>query len=212
VSQVGYGVPVQVSVESRVVAGSIGYVAFNAFYAPLSERFADVMTGFLAKPITGLVLDLRGNEGGVVGMVRGLSGWLLERPASLGELVYRDARVDLAVSPRAPAQRYTGPIAVLVDELTASSAEIFAAGLQGLGRARVFGSPTAGDALPSVFERLPDGDSLQMAVADYRSPSGVRIEGRGVVPDTAAPLRRDLLLTGADPALAAALSWLEPSP
>jgi carboxyl-terminal processing protease len=94
-----------------------------------------------------------------------------------------------------------------VDGLSASTSEIFAGGLQDLGRARVFGTPTAGAALPSVIEKLPNGDGFQYAIANYTSEGGKVLEGRGVIPDVVVAPTREALLAGHDPVLEAALSW-----
>ena len=63
-------------------------------------------------------------------------------------------------------------------------------------------------ALPSVVEVLPNGDKLQFAIADLTAPDGTRIEGRGVIPDEAVPLRREDLLAGRDADVDAAVTWL----
>ena len=95
----------------------------------------------------------------------------------------------------------------MVDELSISTTEIFAGGLQALGRARVFGAQTSGQALPAVTERLPNGDILYHAIADFLSPTGKPLEGDGVRPDVLAPLSKRALLDGRDPALDAAVLW-----
>jgi carboxyl-terminal processing protease len=94
---------------------------------------------------------------------------------------------------------------VLTDALSASTSEIFALGLQEAGRAVVVGETTAGAALPSIFKRLPTGATLQFAFADFKTPKGVRVEGRGAVPDVPVALDRRSLLAGHDPQLDAAL-------
>jgi len=110
------------------------------------------------------------------------------------------------VNPRFPS--YRGKVAILVDGSSASTSEIFTGGMQDLKRARVFGARTAGAALPSFIERLPNGDGFQCATADYVSESGKRLEGAGVIPDVEAAPTRELLLAGKDAALDAALNWI----
>jgi carboxyl-terminal processing protease len=100
------------------------------------------------------------------------------------------------------------PVAILVDEMTASASEFFAAGMQALGRARVFGEVTAGQSLPAVMLRLPSGDVLMHPIADHLDAIGRRVEGIGVQPDTRAPLVRRELVSGRDAALDAARAWL----
>jgi carboxyl-terminal processing protease len=81
--------------------------------------------------------------------------------------------------------------------------------LKDLGRARIFGTRTAAAALPSVFEKLPDGDGFQYAIANYISVGGQPLEGLGVTPDVETPLTREALLAGKDSALNAAVAWIE---
>jgi carboxyl-terminal processing protease len=81
--------------------------------------------------------------------------------------------------------------------------------MQSLGRVRVFGERTMGAALPSQFDRLPNGDVFIHATADFVTADGTRLEGRGVIPDADVPLKRDELLAGRDSALEAALAWID---
>ena len=86
----------------------------------------------------------------------------------------------------------------MIDNGSASTSEIFAAGMQELGRAVVVGERSAGAALPSVFLKLPTGALFQYAVGDFKTPKGVLIEGRGVQPDIEVKLNRRELLGGHD--------------
>src|SRR5262249_46238376 len=154
-----------------------------------------------------MIIDLRGNPGGIGVMATGLAGWFIEKPNQrLGTMNMRQTPLNFVVNPRFP--QFHGPLAVLVDGSSASTSEIFAGGMQDLKRARIFGTRTAGAALPSFIERLPNGDGFQYATADYLSESGKRLEGNGVTPDVIAPPTRELLLAGKDAALEAALHWI----
>jgi carboxyl-terminal processing protease len=84
-----------------------------------------------------------------------------------------------------------------------------AEGLKDLGRAHIFGTRTAAAALPSVFEKLPNGDGFQYAIANYISEGGKPLEGLGVTPDVETPVTREALLAGKDPARDAAVAWIE---
>ena len=188
--------------------GSVGYIRFNMFLDParISAQFADSIQSFIE--CAGLVIDLRGNPGGIGGMSLGMAGWLIDKSdVRLGVLKTKDTELKFIVNPRA--EVYRGPVAILVDSLTASTSEIFSGGLKDLGRARIFGTRTAGAALPSAFERLPNGDGFQYAMANYISEGGQPLEGIGVTPDVEAPLSRQALLGRHDPALEAALAWID---
>jgi carboxyl-terminal processing protease len=95
-----------------------------------------------------------------------------------------------------------------VDGLTGSASECFTGGLQSLGRVRVFGTTTMGKALPAVTKTLANGDVLMYAIGDFVTSTGVRLEGRGVVPDEIVPITQQRLLNGLD-ATRAATAWLD---
>jgi carboxyl-terminal processing protease len=126
----------------------------------------------------------------------------------------REATLQFVVNPQTVradgtrVQPFDGPLAILVDALTASTSEVFTGGMKAIGRARVFGEATAGQALPALVATLPNGDRLMHVVADFTAPDGTRLEGGGVSPDVFVPLRREALLAGQDPTLEAALEWI----
>ncbi len=200
--------PIQyVWTESKQL-GTAGYFAFNMFLDP--GRLIPALASSVAecKACSGFVIDLRGNPGGIGAMAMGMAGFFIQKPGELlGTMKMRDNALKFAINPRVPS--FTGKLAVLVDGLSASTSEIFAGGLQDLGRARIFGSPTAGAALPSVIERLPNGDAFQYAIANYISQSGAVLEGKGVKPDVEVRPRRESLLQGKDDTLERALQWVQ---
>src|SRR5690606_15017423 len=104
---------------------------------------------------------------------------------------------------------YTGPLAVLVGEGSASSSEILAHVLQHYRRATLIGRPTAGSVIASQYFRLRDGGELQLGTFDYRTLDGKRLEGQGVKPDIAVRRTLDVVRAGRDPDLDAAVAWLE---
>jgi carboxyl-terminal processing protease len=188
--------------------GNIAYTRWNMFMDPatLMPRFADAVQSCSA--CDGFIIDLRGNPGGIGIMAMGIAGWFVSKPdQKLGVMKTKDNELKFVIFPRS--QVFSGPLAIVVDEGTASTSEIFAEGLKDLGRARVFGSRTAGAALPSVFEKLPNGDGFQYAIANYISENGKPLEGFGVTPDVEIDLTREALLAGHDPALEAAVDWIK---
>ncbi len=196
-----------VSFDSKKLAGGVEYLHFNLFLKPdvIVTKFGEAIHECGHCP--GVVIDLRGNPGGLGAMAMGMAGFLISRPdQKLGTMYLRSLPLRFVIFPRA--EVYEGPVAILVDGFTASTAEILAGGLQDLKRARIFGERTAGAALPSQIERLPNGDGFQYAVANYISESGRVLEGNGVVPDAEVLLDRKALTEGRDPVLDAALHWL----
>jgi|GEM_PF-329151 len=193
-------------IECEVGRGPPGVVwmRFSIFALPVMAEFKRCV--HTLKPGDGLVLDLRGNPGGLTLMAPGFFGRLSEKEVSLGTMHERYSADEFMAYPQHGA--FTGPVAVLVDAASASTSEILTAGLQAFGRARVFGETTAGAALPSQFRQLPTGDMLQYAVADIKTPKGVLIEGNGVAPDEPVALRRADCVAGRDPVLEAAERWI----
>lgn len=215
VNKLGNMPPLNTYLEHRWVEHAglrIGVIRFNIWLLPVAAEFDAAMDTY--READGLVIDLRGNLGGVGGMAMGMAGHVLTEPVSLGEMRTRQTALQFRVNPRLSNRAgervapFAGPLAIVQDGLSMSTSEIFAQGLQALGRARVFGATSGGQALPSRLETLPNGDVLQFAFADFVDPDGVRLEGRGVIPDQPVPLRRADLLAGRDAPLDAALAWI----
>jgi carboxyl-terminal processing protease len=190
--------------EAKRLAGGVGYIRFNVFVMILMDRIKTAIRGMSDAP--GIILDLRGNPGGVGGMSSGIAGVLKSEQGSLGTMRMRAGYQNFAIFPQA--NPYLGPVVILTDGGSASTSEIFAGGMQELGRAVVVGELTAGAALPSIFQKLPTGALFQYAVADFRTPKGTLIEGRGVAPDIEVRLTRRVLLEGRDPQLEAAIEQI----
>jgi carboxyl-terminal processing protease len=192
---------------------SAGVIGFNVWMTAVDKPFQQAVDRF--RSADGIIIDLRGNPGGLAAMIMGIAGHFVADRATLGVMRTKDSELRFAVNPRlvngvgARVEPYGGPLAILVDGMTGSASECFAGGMQSLGRARVFGQTSMGQALPALFDRLPNGDVLIHAWGDFVTGTGVRIEGRGVVPDQEVPVTRDDLLAGRDAPLEAALRWID---
>lgn len=208
----GHLPPIYVWIDVKTITkngSSIGYIAFNGFLdiPRVMPAYNRAMKSFIDADVDGVIIDLRGNPGGLIGMAMGMAGWLIsDKNQYLGTMLMRDSELKAIVWPRP--EVYTGPAAVLVDGLSGSCSEIFAGGLKDLDRARIFGSTTAGAVLPSIFEKLPNNDRFQYVLANYRSAKGDVLEGVGVIPDVEIHLTREALLQGKDPVLEAASQWV----
>lgn len=208
--------PLRVVAEHERVAApggaTVGVIRFNYWMPAIAAQIDDAVNDL--RGADGIIIDMRGNFGGVGGMAMGVAGHFTERQDTIGTMITRQNRLQFVANPRRATRAgvavrpFAGPVAILTDALSISTAEIFAGGLQKLGRARVFGEPSAGQALPSLATKLPNGDVMVHAFADFLSPGGYRLEGPGVVPDVAVPVTREALLAGRDPALDAAVRWI----
>jgi len=199
-----------VSFVHEHLEGNIDRIAFSSFLMPIRSPMVTAFEEMSEAPPTGLIIDLRGNLGGLIALGQFLSSYLISEPdLDLGEQISRDSNLFLTIHPRPSTLIYTGPVAILVDELSASTSEVVAGGLQELGRVTVFGQQTAGKALPSGIRELPNGDRLQYVLFDLKKISGGRYEGDGVIPDYAVQRQQKEYVNGIDPELAAAVEWIE---
>lgn len=191
----------------------VGRIWFNFWMPTLIRQVDEAVDAFRA--FDGIVVDLRGNRGGAGGMVLGVAGHFLTERVSLGDFRTRRTTLHMRANPRLVSPRservepFAGPVAVLIDETSGSASELFAGGMQAIGRVRVFGSTSIGGVLPAVADRLPNGDVLYHAIADFITADGIVLEGRGVVPDEAVRPTRTDLLAGRDLVLDAALAWID---
>ncbi|HKK93327.1 MAG TPA: S41 family peptidase [Longimicrobiales bacterium] len=189
----------------------VGVIEFNIWMVPLVAPFNQAVDAL--DDCMGIVIDLRGNPGGVGGMVMSTAGSFFAERADLGTLKSRAGELNFVAMPRgvdtegALRDAFDGRLAVLIDEMSMSTSEIFAAGLKSTGRARLFGSTTPGYALPAATLPLPSGDVLYHVISNLTDPEGRRIEGSGVAPDVEVGVRREALLSGVDEALDAAIVW-----
>jgi carboxyl-terminal processing protease len=198
--------------EATTLSNGVGYFRLNMFMNPgkVLPAYQKFVKDHMDAP--GIIIDMRGNFGGIILMAPGMINWLIsEKGLTMGTMRMRDKvrgpfDIPLTLNPRK--NNYTGKVAVLTDELSISNAEILAAGLKDIGRAKVFGQRTAGLVLPSTVERLPNGDGFQYAFASYTTGGGYTLEGVGAIPDYEIQYTRQALLNGHDEVLEAAESWI----
>ncbi|HXH70680.1 MAG TPA: S41 family peptidase [Pyrinomonadaceae bacterium] len=184
----------EVVFEAKKLENNIGYIRFNIWVIPQMPKIREAIRSM--RDASGIVIDLRGNPGGFGGMATGVAGLLVKEQTSLGSMKSRANETKFIVYPQADV--YQGKVVLLTDYGSVSTSEIFAAGLQEIGRARVVGERSAGAVLPSIFDTLPTGAIFQYVISDYKSPKNVLLENRGVIPDTEIKLTRGSLLEGRD--------------
>lgn len=180
---------------SELRPDQIAYIHFTVFSSDIMKKVRlDILGKF--KDARGLILDLRGNVGGTLDSIGWLAGWTTPQKIRFGTMAFKGGEIRLVSSPQT--QCFKGPLAVIIDNNSYSSAEIFAAGIQDAGAGRIFGTRSAGQCLPSTVIRLKYGFRLQTVAGDERRESGKRIEKQGVTPDTIASADAEGLLHGDD--------------
>ncbi len=161
---------------------SIAYLRINYFNQETMPQFRKAVNEIRAFGAKGLILDLRGNPGGYLDIsVAVASEWVKE-----GLIVrekFHDKTVKDYVSMSSNHEFATMPTVVLVDEGTASGAEIVAGALQDYGLAQLVGQKTFGKGSVQNFEPLPDGSALKLTIANWFTPKERAIDKHGIQPD-----------------------------
>lgn len=127
----------------------------------------------------GILLDLRGNSGGLVTEAVTAASSFLDG----GLVATYDVRGDQRVLDAEPGGDTDSPLVVLVDGGTMSAAELLTGALQDRGRAVVLGSRTFGKGSVQMPSELPDGSVAELTVGHYRTPAGRNVDGEGIAPD-----------------------------
>ena len=188
-------------VEHHALEHGLYYVRIKTFARRVSSDLEQVLHNH---PPRGLVLDLRGNPGGLFEEALAVCDLFLA-DGPIVTAVGRGGRIIGRQTAKQPGTQPNYKIAVLIDGGSASASEIVAGALHDRGRARLFGNKSYGKgSVQSIFD-LVDGSGLKLTVARYITPSGAHIDGKGIMPDVVVldPHAK------ADVALAAALRWLE---
>ncbi len=176
----------------RQFPGGIGYIRidrFNRHTIPGLLSAADQLQK--NGRIRGLILDLRNNPGGMVDAAVDVVSLFLKPGLTVFTAVGRDAAKPKNVLTRAGKQSMTGlPLAVLVNEFSASASEITAGALQDHRRAVIIGGKTFGKGGIQEVRTLPNGGAIRYTKAFYRTPSGAKIDGVGVMPDVTVNVSR----------------------
>ncbi len=191
----------------------IGYIDFSVWMMPIAVKFERAMVEL--KDADGIVIDLRGNPGGIGGMAAGLARYFITEKQSMGTMMMRGQDLTFNTTPIIVTRQgerlrpFTGPVAILLDQGSASTSEFFAGGMQAIGRVEIFGTRSAGMALAALMDRLPSGDVLLHAISDYVTSAGNTIEATGVIPEHPVPVTREDLLNGVDAPMHAAVDWIK---
>jgi carboxyl-terminal processing protease len=205
-------------VTTHVLPSGNVYIRFDGFQRPITKEFRQALQKFRDAP--GLIVDLRRNGGGDLAVLLPIAGYFFGRKTLFAKDSTRTGKplssyVGLFKLPlqlyvgRPGEQIYSGPVVILVDAHSASSSEVFAAGMQDTLRAKVIGSQSCGCVLGIAKPRVMKGGGvLEMSEVLWFSPKGRKLEGTGIIPDkivvpSVADLqrRRDPVLAEADKSL-----------
>jgi carboxyl-terminal processing protease len=190
------------------------YIRFDGFQPSVTKEFRQALERFRNSP--GLIIDLRRNGGGELGVLVPIAGYFFDKKTLFAKDETRSGKplsefvgilrlpLELYVG-RNGDQIYSGPVVILVGSHSASSSEVFAAGMQDSQRARIVGSQSCGCVLGIAKPRMMKGGGvLEMSEVLWFSPKGRRLEGTGILPDQTVVPTLKSLQANEDPALKAA--------
>ena len=159
----------------------IAYINITYFSERTAQELAPVVESINQQAATGIILDLRGNPGGLLEAVIDVAGFFLNEGVVL-DVVDNEGRHDsYSVKPGEIATDL--PLVVLVDGYSASGSEVLAGALQDYGRATIAGTKTFGKGSVNILCQLTDGSGLYITNARWLTPHGRLIEGEGLYPD-----------------------------
>jgi carboxyl-terminal processing protease len=177
------------SVQSKLLDKGVGYIRLKNFQGNTTRDLQAALQDLARQAegqggLKGLVLDLRGNPGGLLEQAIQVSDLFLSQGTIVATVGLSDKlREEKKAHADEQDDRY--PIAVLVNAGSASASEIVAGALKNLNRAVIIGRQTFGKGSVQVLYDFPDDSALKLTIAKYLTPGDVSIQEVGVVPDIA---------------------------
>ncbi len=199
-------------VEYQIINGDIGYINISQFSGNDVEGFQEAVSALQAAEVSGVIIDIRNNPGGLLTDVVEIADALLPE----GLIAYVEDGHGNRTEYTSDADYWDVPLVVLVNGMSASASELLSAAIQDYGRGTIVGTTTYGKGIvQTLITFAEDGAGMQLTTASYYSPSGRSIHENGVEPDVTVELSEDCDLTVPSPnlendnQLAAALEALQ---
>ena len=168
------------TVDSVMLDDQVGYISVSEFDDVTYDQFKSALDSLEAQGMAGLVIDLRNNPGGNLDTVTDMLKLLLPE----GPIVsITDKNGDTEEITCDGSNEFTKPLAVLVNQYSASASEVFCGAVQDYGIGSIVGVTTFGKGVVQQLMDLGDGTCLKVTIAEYYTPRGRSINGIGVEPD-----------------------------
>lgn len=168
------------SVSSQMLENNIGYIQISEFQSKTAEQFESALSSLKDQGAQSLIVDVRGNGGGLVDSVVTILDDILPE----GTVVYTEDKYGNRQDYTSSGDTYLDmPIAVLVDQNSASASEIFAGAIKDYNYGTLIGTKTFGKGIVQTVFSLPEGDAIKITTAKYFTPDGNYIHGVGIEPD-----------------------------
>lgn len=167
-------------VEYQILDGNVGYLVLYEFFGDAVSGVREALNAFEEAGVRGIIFDVRSNTGGQLDICLDICDMVLPE----GLIVYTEDRNGRRENYYSNADRCEIPMVVLVNEMSASASEIFAASIQDYGVAKIVGTKTFGKGIVQTQYEFPsDGAGMQLTTSRYFTPKGRSIHGEGVTPD-----------------------------
>lgn len=169
------------STEFKIVNDTIAYIKLNTFEKQSAPaELKDAISKAKAKNLKGLILDLRGNGGGLLDNAIQI-GSMFIKSGAIVQTIDRDGAKEIKYSTGGVI--WNGPMVVLIDDSSASASEILAGALQDNKIATIVGTRSFGKACVQSVRVLQDDSAVLITIAKYLTPSGSDITKKGIQPD-----------------------------
>ena len=168
------------TVECQILEDGIGYIRISQFDKVTPEQFEEAKKKMDDQGANGVIIDLRGNPGGVLGSVV----TMLENMLPAGTICYTEDKNGEGETYTSDGKHaYIKPMVVLCDGNSASAAEIFIGAVKDYKMATIVGTTTFGKGIVQQLFNLGDGSAVKITTSKYYTPNGVCIHGDGIKPD-----------------------------
>jgi len=195
------------SVLPSIRLDNIAHIEVSHFSSRTGAEIISALEDITADGVSGIILDLRDNSGGVLEAAVDLASQFLEEGIVLYVIDGEGTRETWEVREGGLATDL--PMAVLVNGNSASASEIVAGALQDHGRGVVIGTKTLGKGSVNHFHKLSDGSAIYITTARWYTPNERQIEGQGILPDVTVEITAEDIEAGYDPQLERAIEYIK---
>ena len=178
------------TIKSEVLENNIGYIRITTFDEKTAGEFKENLKGLKAKGIKGLVIDLRDNPGGLLDQCKEIADEVIPKDATI---VYTKDNKGSKEYLKSSGGELGIPLAVLVNKGSASASEILSGAIRDNKVGTLIGTTTFGKGLVQRVKPLKDGSGFKLTIAQYFTPSGEYIHGKGIKPHIVVDKNEDVL-------------------
>lgn len=167
------------TVGGTILDNNIGYIKIDGFESVTYDQYKEVYDNLRKQNITSLIIDLRNNPGGLLDIVTKIADDIIPE----GVITYTEDKNGKKDYINATKGELDIPLAVLVNENSASASELLTAAVKDTGKGTIIGKNTYGKGVVQTTFPLKDGSAVKLTTSKYYTPKGICIDGTGIAPD-----------------------------